>query len=51
MEQMLSNPDDKELRAKLDDGQFEVTQNAATERAFTGKYVDHKADGSYRCTG
>jgi len=45
----VSNPDGKVLRAKLDDEQFEVTQNAATERAFTGKYVDHKADGTYRC--
>ena len=45
----MSNPDEKELRAKLDDEQFEITQNAATERAFTGKYVDHKADGAYRC--
>ncbi len=49
MGQILSNPDDKELRAKLDDEQFKVTQNAATERAFTGKYVDHKADGTYHC--
>lgn len=38
-----------DLKIKLDDEQFEVTQNAATERAFTGKYVDHKADGTYRC--
>jgi len=45
----VSNPDDENLRVKLDDEQFEVTQNAATERAFTGKYVDHKADGIYRC--
>ena len=49
MDQTVSNPDGKVLRAKLDDEQFEVTQNAATERAFTGKYVDHKADGTYRC--
>ena len=47
--QTMRNPDDKDLRAKLDDEQFEVTQNAGTERAFTGKYVDHKADGTYRC--
>lgn len=26
-----------------------MTQNKATERPFTGKYVDHKADGTYRC--
>jgi len=45
----VSNLDNKNLRGKLDDEQFEVTQNAATERAFTGKYVDHKADGTYRC--
>ena len=45
----MNNPDDIELRAKLDAEQFEVTQNASTERAFTGKYVDHKADGTYRC--
>ncbi len=40
---------DEELREKLSDEQFQVTQNAATERPFTGKYVDHKADGTYRC--
>lgn len=45
----MNDPDDNDLRAKLDDEQFKVTQNAATEPAFTGKYVDHKADGTYRC--
>jgi peptide-methionine (R)-S-oxide reductase len=49
MEQSMSSSDDNDLRAKLDDEQFQVTQNAATERPFTGKYVDHKADGTYRC--
>jgi len=39
----------KELRDKLSEEQYRVTQDAATERAFTGKYVDHKADGSYCC--
>ena len=38
-----------ELRDRLDDEQFAVTQNKGTERAFTGKYVDHKGDGTYRC--
>jgi peptide-methionine (R)-S-oxide reductase len=37
------------LRDRLDDEQFTVTQNKGTERAFTGKYVDHKDDGTYRC--
>jgi peptide-methionine (R)-S-oxide reductase len=40
---------DDGLRSKLSDEQFQVTQNAATERPFTGKYVDHKGDGNYRC--
>jgi peptide-methionine (R)-S-oxide reductase len=37
------------LRDRLDDEQFTVTQNKGTERPFTGKYVDHKDDGTYRC--
>ena len=40
---------DGELRTKLTDEQFEVTQKKGTERPFTGKYVDHKEDGTYRC--
>lgn len=38
-----------ELRARLTPQQFEVTQNAATEPAFTGIYNSHKGDGVYRC--
>jgi len=44
----MSNQDD-DLRDKLSDEQYQVTQCSATERPFTGKYVDHKADGKYRC--
>ncbi len=43
------NPDDGSLRAELTDEQYAVTQDKGTERAFTGKYVDHKQDGTYRC--
>ena len=47
---MTSRPiDTEDLKARLTDEQFEVTQNKGTERPFTGKYVDHKADGSYCC--
>ena len=42
-------PDDNGLRERLDDEQFRVTQEKGTERPFTGKYVNHKADGSYHC--
>lgn len=45
----MSKSNDDELRQKLEPEQYQVTQNAGTERAFTGKYVDHKADGTYRC--
>ena len=45
----MSKPTDAELKEKLSDEQFHVTQNKGTERPFTGKFVDHKADGTYRC--
>ena len=45
----MSKPDESDLQARLDAEQYRVTQEAATERAFTGKYVDHKEDGAYHC--
>lgn len=39
----------KTLKAKLSDEQYAITQHKGTERAFAGKYVDHKLDGSYQC--
>jgi peptide-methionine (R)-S-oxide reductase len=44
-----SKPTGSQLKAKLTDEQFEVTQRKGTERPFTGKYVDNKQDGTYRC--
>ena len=41
--------DDKELRDRLTDEQYQVTQQKGTERPFTGRFVDHKADGTYAC--
>ena len=43
------NKPDVDLRSKLTEQQYEITQNKATERPFTGKYVYHKDDGTYRC--
>jgi peptide-methionine (R)-S-oxide reductase len=40
---------DAEWRAQLTPMQYEVTRNHGTERAFTGEYNDHKADGEYVC--
>lgn len=45
----MTDTSEKDMRDKLSDEQYEITQNKGTERAFTGKYVDHKADGTYRC--
>ena len=42
-------PTEEELRAKLTEKQFWVTQAAGTEPAFTGEYTDNKAAGVYRC--
>ena len=38
-----------ELRAKLSDEEYRITQNAGTEPAFSGEYWAHKAPGLYRC--
>lgn len=40
---------EEELRERLTPMQFEVTQNGATERPFTGEYNDCHDDGTYLC--
>ena len=38
-----------ELSKKLTSDQFDITQNKGTEPPFTGKYLNNKQVGSYKC--
>ncbi len=42
---------EQEWKKKLTPDQYQVLREGATERAFTGKYWDSKANGVYRCAG
>ncbi|MFI5042489.1 MAG: peptide-methionine (R)-S-oxide reductase MsrB, partial [Acidimicrobiales bacterium] len=46
---MNDRPDLSERLAALSPIQYAVTQEAQTERAFTGVYWDHHGQGTYRC--
>lgn len=41
--------DTDELKQRLSEEEFAVTQKAATEVPFSGKYWDEHADGTYTC--
>lgn len=41
--------DDKDLRARLTDEQYRITQQNGTEAPFSGEYYNHKEKGMYQC--
>lgn len=49
MAQTHDRPSQEDLRKQLSEQQYHVTQEAGTEPAFSGKYWDHKGDGTYCC--
>lgn len=40
---------DADWRARLTPEQYEITRRKGTEPPFSGKYVDTKREGTYRC--
>jgi peptide-methionine (R)-S-oxide reductase len=45
----MTDEKNDELQARLTSEQYDVTQMKATEKPFSGKYVDHKEQGTYHC--
>lgn len=46
---MAGPPDDRELRRRLTPEQYRVCRQGATEPPFTGRLLDEKRAGRYRC--
>lgn len=45
----MTDKSDQDWKDTLDEGQYNITRCGGTERAFTGKYWDHKESGTYIC--
>ena len=48
-DEMEKKFDKEELKNRLDEESFRVTQEGATEAPYSGKYYKNKKDGMYHC--
>jgi peptide-methionine (R)-S-oxide reductase len=48
-ESVQGDPKHEEYRKRLTDEQYRVTRQKGTERAFSGRYWNHKEKGIYQC--
>lgn len=48
---LMKDKSDEYWKDKLTPQQYDVLRGAATERPFTGRYVDNHEDGMYKCAG
>ena len=48
---MNEEESEKEFREKLSPEQYSVCRQGATEAPFSGKFLDHKEEGTYTCAG
>ena len=49
MSESEAEPTEDDWKSRLSPEAFEVTRRGATERPFTGPFLDNHRDGSYRC--
>ncbi len=45
----IMKKNDQEWREKLDEESYQVTRHGCTEHPFSGKYYNHKENGTYNC--
>jgi peptide-methionine (R)-S-oxide reductase len=48
-QQEAANKSEDQWKKELTEDEYRILREQGTERAFSGKYYDHKEDGVYRC--
>jgi peptide-methionine (R)-S-oxide reductase len=50
-EAQVGKTSDEQWRSRLSPERYQVLRQAATEPPWSGEYVEHHEDGTYRCAG